>query len=104
MKDSGNINVNGASLIVFYDDGNAANNRDVVLFDGNDSNIANAFDADGWNVSLPGINYVSGTAAISMHVSDGQSFADDALVAQLLDARPCGRDLPGGQRPIRFVR
>jgi hypothetical protein len=80
VKDSGNINTNGASLIVFFDDGNAANNRDVVLFDGNDSNIPNIYDADGWNVSLPGITYTSGTAAITMHVSDGQVADDDALV------------------------
>lgn len=31
--------VNGASLIVFYDDGNTATNRDVVVFEGNDSNM-----------------------------------------------------------------
>ena len=100
VKDSGNINVNGASLIVFYDDGNAANNRDVVLFDGNDSNIANAFDADGWNVSLPGINYVSGTAAITMHVSDGQSFADDALVLNSSTLVPAGAIFQGDSVPF----
>lgn len=66
--------INGASLIVFFDDGNAANNRDVVLFNGNDANFDNPFDAAGWNPSLPGINYTSGTASISLHVSDGQDF------------------------------
>ena len=39
------------------------NNRDVVMFDGNDSNFPDSFDADGWNVVLPGINYVDGSAA-----------------------------------------
>jgi MYXO-CTERM domain-containing protein len=73
------VEVNGASLLVFFDDGNSANNRDVVLFNGNDSNAPNSFDADGWNVSLPGINYTSGTAAVTMTVSDGQDFVDDAL-------------------------
>jgi hypothetical protein len=73
------IEVNGASLMVFFDDGNAANDRDVVLFNNNDSNAPNSFDADGWNVSLPGINYTSGTAAVTMTVSDGQNFADDVL-------------------------
>src|SRR5437868_4576055 len=43
------ININGASLIVFFDDGNPLNNRDVVLFEGNDSNAANSYDAPGWN-------------------------------------------------------
>ena len=71
--------INGASLIVFYDDGNSANNRDVVLFDGNDSNKPNTYDADGWNVSLPGIQYSGGSASVTMTVSDGQTWIDDAL-------------------------
>jgi hypothetical protein len=77
--------INGASLIVFYDDGHPATNRDVVLFDGNDSNIHNTYDADGWNVKLSGINYSTGTASLTLHVSDGQrgsgtTYSDDALV------------------------
>ncbi len=72
--------INGVSLIVFFDDGDDGNNRDVVLFDGNDSNIPNIFDADGWNVTLAGINYDSGTASMDLHVSDGQTFPDDALI------------------------
>jgi hypothetical protein len=100
-KDSNQVNVNGASLLVFFDDGNAANNRDVVLFDGNDSNIPNPFDANGWNVSLPGINYTSGTANITMHVSDGQDFPDDALTLNAATLVPAGAvfqgdTLPGG--------
>ncbi len=74
------VNANGASLLVSFDDGNATNNRDVVLFDGNDSNIHNLYDADGWNVSLNGINYSGGTASIELGVSDGQEFLDDALL------------------------
>ena len=75
------MDINGTSLLVFYDDGNDANNRDVVLFDGNDSNVpGNGFDADGWNVSLPGINYTSGTAGMDLHVGDGQSFDDDDII------------------------
>jgi hypothetical protein len=66
--------VNGATLFVFYDDGNAANNRDVVLFNGNDSNFSSAFDAAGWNFTLNGINYTSGTANLVTYVSDGQNF------------------------------
>ncbi len=72
--------INGASLIVFFDDGDNMNNRDVVLFDGNDSNIINTFDSDGWNVTLAGINYDSGSASMDLHVSDGQTFPDDALI------------------------
>ncbi len=69
--------INGVSLVIFYNDGNAANNRDVVIFNGNDSNTPNSFDALGWNASLAGINYSSGTVNMFMIVSDGQAFPDD---------------------------
>ena len=100
-------NSNGASLIVFFNDGNSANNRDVVVFHGNDSNIPNIYDADGWNVSLAGINYTSGTANLQLHVADGQDFNptdDDALIlnALVLDPGPDifqGSSLPGGTGP-----
>ena len=74
------VNTNGASLIVFFNDGNPNNNRDVVLYEGNDSNIDNPYDAPGWNVTLDGITYRSGTANMQLHVSDGQVFDDDAVV------------------------
>jgi len=67
-------NTNGASLVVYYDDGDTTNNRDIVTFDGNDANFPNAFDPDGWDVTLSGINYTSGTASLLMGVSDGQDF------------------------------
>ncbi|MBI4327617.1 MAG: hypothetical protein HY674_20490, partial [Chloroflexi bacterium] len=73
--------VNGASLIVFFDDGNDSNNRDYVVFDGNDSNNENTIDADGWNVAFSSVNYVSGdTVSLHLHVSDGQTFEDAALI------------------------
>jgi len=77
LKESANIN--GASLIVFFNGGNASNNRDVMLFDGNDSNMNNPFDSDGWNASLPGIQFVGGAAFMHFHVSDGQTYADAAV-------------------------
>jgi hypothetical protein len=72
---------NGASLVVFYDDGDDSNNFDVVTFDGNDANFDNPFDPVGWDVTLAGINYTSGTALLSMTVSDGQNFGlgDDGI-------------------------
>lgn len=75
----GGANTNGASLVVFFDDGNPANNRDVVLFDGNDANISNPFDADGWNVALEGIVYIAGQAGLQLHVADGQVYDDSNL-------------------------
>lgn len=73
--------VNGASLIVAFDDGNAANNRDIVFFEGNDSNIASGFpgETDGWHATLPGIAYTSGSAAIQLHLGDGQNFTGTGL-------------------------
>ena len=87
----GAANTNGASVIVFFNDANGANNRDVVLYHGNDSNIPNEFDADNWNVTLDGINYRGGTANLELHVSDGQIFDDDAITIngnQLIPAGP----------------
>jgi hypothetical protein len=69
--------INGASLIVFYQDGDATNNRDVVLFDGNDSNFDNGYDANGWNATLAGIDYTSGSASMTLSISDGQSIFTD---------------------------
>lgn len=75
------LGTNGASLMVFFQDGNAANNRDVVTFDGNDANFNNNFDPNGWNASLTGINYSGGPASLVMGVSDGQNFSagDDPI-------------------------
>lgn len=71
--------VNGASLVTFFDDGDSTNNRDVVLFDGNDANFSNSFDPLGWDISLSGINYTGGTAYLNLGVSDGQTLLDDDL-------------------------
>ncbi len=78
-------NSNGASLIVHYDDGNMANNVDVVSFDGNDGNFDNAFDPLGWDTTLSGINYTSRSASLLMGISDGQSFADGNLLINGVD-------------------
>lgn len=65
---------NGASLLVFFDDGDDTNNRDVVLFDGNDANFDNAFDPLGWDIALNNILYAGGGVELQLHVSDGQNF------------------------------
>lgn len=69
--------INGLSLLVFYSDGNGGNNRDVYLFEGNDSNFANPFEGNPgtseWNRTMSGINYSSGQeATLEVHVGDGQ--------------------------------
>ena len=79
--DKPGVEVNGAALIVFYNDGNTANDRNIVLWNGNDSNVASSFDAAGWDETIVGVPYPgSGSASLDLVVSDGQSYADDALV------------------------
>ncbi len=93
------IDVNGVSLIVFYDDGNTANNRDVVMFNGNDSNINNVYDADGWNITLAGIDYTAGSASAQFHVSDGQQFPDAAVIGNGQTIAPAGGVFDGSTVP-----
>jgi hypothetical protein len=69
------IDINGVSLVVFYDDGNSSNDRNVVAWNGNDSNV---FAGDGaWNETIPGVPYPgSGSASLELVVGDGQSYND----------------------------
>ncbi len=103
VKTSG-INVNGASLIVFFNDPTSTSKQDVYVFDGNDSNVSNTFDPPGWSATLPGISYSGGPASLELHVSDGQMFTDAALVLNgtTLVASGAifqGDSLPGGTGP-----
>ncbi|WP_069661238.1 hypothetical protein [Arcticibacter eurypsychrophilus] len=88
VSNFGQLIANGASLILFYQDGNSNNNRDIVLFNGNDWNGNTGFsgpglrydyDRTGWDVLLSGVKYTSGIVNVTMHVSDGQHFIDDYL-------------------------
>ena len=96
------VDINGVELVVFYNDGNSANNRDVVLFNGNDSNIAFTgppADPAGWDVTLNGINYKSGSASLDLVVSDGQSFPDGAVVVNTTTLAPTGEIFDGNTVP-----
>lgn len=104
----GELNPNGASLIVFFHDADNTNNRDVVIFDGNDSNVGFAgitgnpnapLDPEGWDVLLSGINYTSGHANIQLHVADGQPFPDDALNINATQLVPPGANFEGNSVP-----
>jgi hypothetical protein len=74
-------NANGASLIVFFDDANDTNNRDVAVFHGNDSNTTENFpgEDDGWHATLSGINYSGGAVNAQLHLGDGQLFDPNGL-------------------------
>jgi hypothetical protein len=93
------VEVNGAALVVFFDDGNTANNRSVTFFDGNDSNLASQFDPEGWEVTLTGVDYPGGSANLDFVVSDGQAFPDGALVLNGQTVVPQGAIFEGDSTP-----
>ena len=74
-------NANGVSLVVVFNDGNPANNRDLAFFAGNDANFPLGFpgEDEGWHASLPGIIYGGGPVTAVFHSSDGQIFPDASL-------------------------
>ena len=81
---SGKINADGASLLVFYDDSDPNNNRDVVLYDGNDLNLPNSYDSDGFSlIATNQVRYAQGQAFLQLHVADGQvipNFDDGEII------------------------
>ncbi len=89
------VDINGVSLLVFYNDGNASNNRDYAIFLGNDSNQSNSFDAAGWNAALNGITYTSGTATMRLIVADGQTFGDNGFAINATTVLPPGANWSG---------
>ncbi len=94
------VAVNGAALIVFYNDGNTADDRNVVMFNGNDSNVASSFDPQGWDETIAGVPYPgSGGASLDLVVSDGQTFPDDALMLNGTTLVPAGNIFQGDSTP-----
>jgi hypothetical protein len=71
--------INGVALIVFYDNGNSSDDRNVVLWNGNDSNCAGGF-GENWDETISGVPYQGGSASLDFVVADGQSFTDDAVL------------------------
>jgi hypothetical protein len=72
------IDVNGVALVVFYDDGDPSNDRNIVLWNGNDSNCAAGPVQDSWDETLTGVPYPgSGSASLDLIVGDGQNVFDD---------------------------
>lgn len=79
LNDGPAHNGNGASLVVLFDDGNDANDRDLVFFEGNDSDVIQTFpsnDTTGWAATLSNIDYAGGSVFAQMHAGDGQFFVD----------------------------
>src|SRR5262249_52350331 len=92
------VEVNGAGSLIFFDNGNAADDRDIVVFDGNDANFGSAFDPAGWNINLNGIQYSAGQAFLTLMVSDGQDFGanDDGTISVNGSALTSGGIFQGG--------
>lgn len=68
---------NGASLVVTFDDGNPSNNKDLAVFEGNDSDTTGyPGETSGWHATLAPINYGGGAVGIEFHVADGQNAGD----------------------------
>jgi len=99
----GIADINGVALIVFYDDGNSANDRNVVVWNGNDSNVTLGppYNPDPWNQTLAGVPYPgSGAGSLDLVVADGQSiFNDDALVLNGSTLVPAGAIFSGDSTP-----
>jgi hypothetical protein len=94
------VDINGVSLIVFYNDGDSSNDRNVVLWNGNDSTVFSTFDPADWDETLSGVQYPgSGAASLDLVVSDGQTFADGALVLNGTELVPAGNIFQGDSTP-----
>ena len=91
FRKSADVEINGVSLIVFYNDADAANDRNVVLWSGNDSNIASSFEPAGWDETLTGVSYPgSGSASLDFIVSDGQAAPEHELLLNGNQLAPAG--------------
>ena len=105
-KPTAGAEVNGAGALIFSNDGISTNNRDVVVYNGNDSNFASPYDPGGWQFNLNGIKYTSGQAYLTLMVSDGQNFGSDDDGTLFINGQPLatgglfqGDSLPGGTGP-----
>jgi hypothetical protein len=94
------VEINGVSLVVFYNDTDPSNDRNVTLWSGNDSNVASAFDPEGWDQTITGVQYPgSGSARLDFIVSDGQTADDGALVVNGTTVVPTGPIFSGDSTP-----
>jgi hypothetical protein len=94
------VDMNGVSLVVFFNDESTANNRDVYVLSTNDSNVALAgFDAQDWSTTINGVNYVGGAGQLQLHVGDGQTFTDGEVVLNGTQILGAGANFDGNSVP-----
>lgn len=72
--------INGVALIVFFDNRNSGDDRNVVLWNGNDSNCLAGGVPENWDETINGVPYQGGSASLDFVVADGQSFTDGAVL------------------------
>jgi hypothetical protein len=90
------VDINGVSLLVFYDDGNSSNDRNVVAWNGNDSN----FPAGDWEETIPDVPYSgSGSASLDLVVGDGQSYPDGEVDVNGMSVADAGAVFQGEVGP-----
>jgi len=65
-NDSDAHSANGLSLLIYYDDGNSANDRRIDQYEGQLSNTEGT-----WEFEFP-LDYIGGSVELIVHVSDGQ--------------------------------
>ena len=73
LADKPGHSANGLSLIVYFDDGNAANDVRVTQYEGMQSDTEEF-------VFEPYVDYAGGTVEALLHVSDGQELLSDGLL------------------------
>jgi hypothetical protein len=73
------VDINGVALMVFYDNGNSGDDRNVVLWNGNDSNCLAGGVPQNWDETINDVPYNGGTASLDLIVGDGQSFTDNEV-------------------------
>ena len=87
--DSDAHSANGLSLVIYFDDGNSANDRRVDHYEGQLSNT----DSD-WGATFP-LDYIGGSVEVILHVSDGQTIhaADGQTSFTTRPGRTPGQDV-----------
>jgi uncharacterized repeat protein (TIGR01451 family) len=103
VTEESTTDINGASLIVFFNDGDASNDRDVTIVGGNDSTFGSTFDSEGWNATISNVAYGGGPANLQLHVSDGQSAADGQVSINGEQLIPQGGNFQGDSVPGTFT-
>ena len=93
------VDINGVALMVFYDNGNSGDDRNVVLWNGNDSNCLAGGVPENWDETISGVPYQGGSASLDFVVADGQSFTDDAVLVNGSTLVPAGQIFDGDTGP-----